>query len=170
MRRIAVIGCPGAGKTELSRRLNAITGLPLIHLDRLYHDGRFDYRRNRSAWRQRVQELVHEPAWLIDGNYRSTFDIRLPAADTIIFLDYPTWLCLSRAIRRRLHFRTRVRPDMPASWREQLGFSFLHFILQFRRRQAPELRRRLAELASDRQVIILKSPRQAEHLLTELGG
>jgi len=34
MERVMIIGCAGAGKSTLARKLGAITGLPVIHLDR----------------------------------------------------------------------------------------------------------------------------------------
>ena len=36
MRRVLVIGCGGAGKSTFARELGARTGLPVVHLDRLY--------------------------------------------------------------------------------------------------------------------------------------
>ncbi|HLI66362.1 MAG TPA: hypothetical protein VKU90_08355 [Caulobacteraceae bacterium] len=42
-------------------------------------------------------------AWISDGNFAAaTFDIRLPRADLIVWLDRPRWLCRWRAIRRAL--------------------------------------------------------------------
>ena len=35
-KRVVVIGCPGAGKSTFSRKLHAVTNLPLFHLDALY--------------------------------------------------------------------------------------------------------------------------------------
>ena len=37
MNKVAVIGCPGAGKSTFARRLAGITGLPLFYLDMLWH-------------------------------------------------------------------------------------------------------------------------------------
>lgn len=36
MKHIAIIVCSGAGKSTFARELGAITGLEVIHLDRLY--------------------------------------------------------------------------------------------------------------------------------------
>lgn len=36
MRRIAVVGCGGAGKTRFAAELGQLLGLPVIHLDRFY--------------------------------------------------------------------------------------------------------------------------------------
>ena len=35
-KKIIVIGCPGSGKSHFSRKLAALTGLPLYHLDMIY--------------------------------------------------------------------------------------------------------------------------------------
>lgn len=37
MKRVLVIGCPGAGKSTFSRKLSAKTGLPLHYLDMIWH-------------------------------------------------------------------------------------------------------------------------------------
>ena len=101
MQRILVIGSPGAGKSTLARRLADTLGLPLIHLDREYFGPGWTLP-DRDAWRVRVTELIARPSWVMDGNYASTFDIRVPRATTIIWLDAPRWLCLLRVTRRVL--------------------------------------------------------------------
>ena len=37
MKKVIVIGCPGAGKSTFARRLRDLTGLPLFYLDRIWH-------------------------------------------------------------------------------------------------------------------------------------
>jgi adenylate kinase family enzyme len=39
-------------------------------------------------------------AWIADGNYHETLDLRLARADTVVFLDMPWWLCAGRAFLR----------------------------------------------------------------------
>ena len=36
MKRVIVIGCPGSGKSTVSRALHNKTGIPLYHLDMMY--------------------------------------------------------------------------------------------------------------------------------------
>jgi adenylate kinase family enzyme len=111
MRRIAVIGPGGAGKSTLARQIGDRLGLPVIHLDaHFWHEGWTE--TPKDVWEQTVHGLVQGEAWVMDGNYGGTMDIRLDAADTILFLDLPPWLCLLRVVRRQVRYRRRTRPDM----------------------------------------------------------
>jgi len=167
MKQISVIGCPGAGKSTFSRELAKITGLPLVHLDMMYHDQSHQYATDKESWRARVLIEAEKKQWIIDGNYKSTFDIRLPESDTIIYLDYPTYLSIWRAIKRRVQFRKLGRADMPATWKEQLRWDFFVFILKFNYSIAPRIRQ-LLKSYSDKDVVILRSPHQAEKYLNNI--
>jgi adenylate kinase family enzyme len=166
MKRVSVIGCPGAGKTTFSRELARNTGLPLIHLDFMYHDQSYSYQTDKDSWRSRVLSEAKKKQWIIDGNYKSTFDLRLPKSDTIIFLDYPTYLSIWRAIKRRIHFSKKAREDMPPTWKERLGWDFFVFILKFNHSIAPRMRQ-LLQSYTDKDVIILHSPREANMYLVK---
>lgn len=166
-KRVSIIGCPGAGKTTFSKEFAEITKLPLIHLDLIYHDQSYSYETDRGSWRKRVKAEITRLQWIIDGNYKSTFDIRLPQSDTIVFLDYPTSLSIWRAIKRRVQFHGKVRTDMPSTWKERLGWEFFVFILKFNHQIAPQIRQ-LLQTYSDKNVIILKNPRSAEAYLDRI--
>ena len=167
MNRISVIGCPGAGKTTFSQELAHITRLPLTHLDLIYHDQAYSYQTDRDSWRTRVRKETAKKQWIIDGNYKSTFDIRLPVSDMIIFLDYPTHLSIVRAIKRRIEYRKAVRVDMPPTWKEQLGWKFFMHILKFNHSIAPQIRKQLNEYPGAK-VEVLKNPRHANEFLESL--
>ncbi len=169
MRRVVVIGSPGAGKTEFSKRLANLTGLPLVHLDRIYHDESKDYKQNSHSWLGAVQAEIAKPQWIIDGNYKSTFGVRLPAADTIVFLDYPTRISLLRAFKRRLQYARKTRTDMPNTWKEKMSWYFFMFILRFNRGEdARNIRNLLADYQHDKQVIVFRHPSQTELFLSLL--
>lgn len=91
--RIAMIGPPGAGKSHLAARLGALTGLPLILLDREFWRAGWVALAD-AEWQQRHAVLVAGPDWIIDGNYAGTLPGRVAAADLVVFLDYPLWRCL----------------------------------------------------------------------------
>ena len=108
MKKVIVIGCPGSGKSTLSRALHQATGIPLFHLDMMYW---IEDRKvvEKSVFRARLSETLQKDTWIIDGNYGSTMELRLQACDTVIFLDYPPEICLE-GVRQR---RGKPRSDIP---------------------------------------------------------
>ena len=132
MRRIMVMGPPGAGKSTLSRQLGTRFGLPVFHLDQVWW---------RPGWveappeefRADVERIAALPEWVIDGNFTITIECRLCAADTLIYLDCPSWLSLLRVIRRTTRGYARIRPDMPAGCPERFELEFLRFVWAYNR-------------------------------------
>lgn len=162
MQKVMVIGSPGAGKSTLSRELKAITGLPLIHLDMLYH--RPDHTTlPREQFDAQLQAICLQERWIIDGNYQRTLEIRLRACDTVILLDYPPDVCLSGATARV----GQRRDDMP--WAEStMDEDFRQFILDFPQKQLPQIYALLNQYQSGRQLVILRSREEAEMYLNRL--
>ena len=107
MQKVIVIGCPGSGKSTFSRALSQITGLPLTHLDMLYWNAD-KTTVERSVFIERLSEVLQKDAWLIDGNYSSTMELRMQECDTVFFLDYPADICLQGVKDRQ----GKPRPDM----------------------------------------------------------
>ncbi len=133
MRRVLIVGCPGAGKSTLAKELANITKLPLIHLDRYYWLPGWQ-RPDSVSWQKIVEKLISQPAWIMDGNYSGTLKQRLASADTLIHLDYPTSLCLWRVVRRTAGGWRRNRdnqfvPGCP----ERFDWFFFRFVLNYRR-------------------------------------
>lgn len=134
MDRVVIVGCPGAGKSTVARRLSEITDLPLIHLDQHYWLPGW-IRPDDKAWRQKVHELTSHPRWIIDGNYGSSMEIRLAAADTLIHLDFSTPICTWRVVRRTLAGLGKQRgQELRDGCPERIDWSFLQFVLAYRSR------------------------------------
>jgi adenylate kinase family enzyme len=81
--------------------------LPLIHLD-LHYWKRGWARPSVDEWRERQGSLLAGEAWIIDGDYNETLPLRLERADTVVFLDTPWWLCVSRAFVRGLRLDSTI--------------------------------------------------------------
>lgn len=167
MRRILVIGSPGAGKTTLSRDLAARLGLPLIHLDREYFGPGWGMP-SRPEWRARVRDLAARSEWVMEGNYASTFDLRVPRATAIVWLDAPRWKCLFRVSWRVLRHYGRQRPDLGPGCTERFDASFMRWIWTYPERMGMKTRRMLAGLRPDQSVWIIRSPAEADALLRHL--
>src|SRR3712207_5268352 len=156
MRRILVIGSPGAGKSTLARRLAERLDLPLIHLDREYFGPGWT-TPPRAAWRERVKVLAARPEWVMDGNYASTFDLRVPRAHAVVWLDLPRWRCLLSVLWRVGRNYGRVRSDLGPGCSERFDGSFMRFIWSYPREQRPKTARMLARLKGGQRVFVLRS-------------
>lgn len=76
---------------------------------------------------ERVRDSLTTDAWICEGNYaRRTFDLRLPNADLVIWLDTPRLTCLRRVIIRSV--MNRPRADLPTGCTEKLDTAFLRFL------------------------------------------
>ncbi len=132
MQRMIVMGPPGSGKSTLARRLGAACGLPVFHLDRAYHRPGW-VPAPEAEFRAEVERLAALPRWIIDGNYTGTLRPRLQRADTLIYLDMPTWLTTARVLRRMALGYGRVRPDAAEGCPERFDGAFLRFVLTWNR-------------------------------------
>lgn len=157
-----ILGSPGSGKTTLARRLGAVTGLPLVHLDQLYWRPGW-LEQSKDIWSSQVTQALSEPAWIMDGNYGGTLALRLKAADTAILLDLPTRVCLERAIRRTIKGWGRDRPDMAPGCPERFELAFFVYIATFRRRKLPGTLQQLRNFPG--RVIRLTSTAEIDSLL-----
>jgi adenylate kinase family enzyme len=167
MQKILVIGHPGAGKSTLSVKMAEMLHLPVIHLDSHFWQPGWQ-QSPREEWRERVREMVAGERWIIDGTYDNSLDVRLPHADTIVFLDFPTGLCLWRIIKRMLLGYGRVRPDMADGCRERIDWEFIKFVWEYRKIRRPRILNAMKEFTSDDDVIRLKSQGEVDSFTREL--
>ena len=167
MRRIAIIGCAGAGKSTLARRIGDLLGIEVIHLDRHFWKPGW-IETPREEWIEVQRKLLGGDAWVADGNYGATMDLRLEAADTILFLDPPRRTCLLRVLRRRVRFHGRSRPDIAPGCPEQIDLAFLRWIWAFPKRSRPAILERLERFGPGRRVEVLRNAREIERFLGAL--
>ncbi len=121
-----------------------------------------------EEWLKAVATLSEQPSWIMDGNYSGSLHLRLPRADTAIFLDYPRHRCLGRIFRRTFKDYGHVREGMPKGCPERLDLEFLRYIWNFDKRSTPRILAAFATHGSHVRLHRLTSDRDAEILLAEL--
>ncbi len=102
MARIVILGCAGSGKTTLARQLGERTGAPVICLDDLWHHWE---EKDLPTFRTLIKKAHAGDEWISDGNFAvASFEIRLPRATQVIWLErsrlYCAWRAITRAFKR----------------------------------------------------------------------
>lgn len=168
MQKIIIIGSCGGGKTTLAYMLSEKLSMEVYDLDdHFWHAGWVITPDDQ--WRQIQHELVGRDRWIISGTYTSTLDIRIDAADTIIFLDLPLWLCFWRVVKRKIKNYCGLEQSLPKRVQDNHAFgfkairndlSFLWYVLMFKKKNNRPIRNMLDHIRSHKQVIELRSPKE----------
>lgn len=161
MKKVIIIGCPGSGKSTFARSLQNKTGLPLFYLDMLKWNSD-KTTVSKEIFLDRLNGILSEDEWIIDGNYAATMELRMSVCDTVFFLDYPLEVCLS-GIKAR---QGKPRPDMP--WIEtEDDEEFLEFIRDYNTDSRPKVIELLNKY-SDKNIVVFKSRKEAEQYINEI--
>lgn len=164
MKKVIVIGSPGAGKSTFSRKLRDKTRLPLFYLDMIWHKPD-KTNITREEFHEKLEEIMEKDAWIIDGNYQRTLEIRLQTCDTVFFLDYPVEVCLEGASSRI----GTEREDLP--WVEtEFDEEFRQFIVDFPKEQLPQMYELLEKYKQEKEWIIFRNREEADRFWEEFKG
>jgi len=167
MGRVLVIGISGAGKSTFSRALAARTGLPVIHLDTEFWQPGWKTTPTPDSC-PKVAELVTRDAWIMDGNFAGTLDLRLPRADTVVWFDYPRLVCLRRTLWRVVSYYNRNRPDLPEGCPEGFDLEFLRYIWSFKAKERPKIVAALGESGRHIDPVVFRRDGEVTQLLDGL--
>jgi adenylate kinase family enzyme len=151
MKRVVILGRGASGKSTLARRLGEITGLPVIEVDKIFWQPEL-IATPREQWVVMQERLVAGDRWIMDGDLGpyDAVEVRLRAADTIIFLDFSLVRCAWRAIRR-----SRERGDF---WRGLLTYQY---------QSRPILRAAIANHAPDAVLHVFRGPKAVERFVAK---
>ncbi|MEM9754174.1 MAG: topology modulation protein, partial [Planctomycetota bacterium] len=119
--------------------------------------------------RAKLAVIVAEERWIIDGNYSRHFDLRLPRADTVIWLDYPPRLYCWRMFKRNLTARFRERPDITEGCEERFDPEFFRYVWRFHKDRRPELVEVTGKLPAATQLHHFRRPAETRRWLAEVG-
>ncbi len=158
MKKAIIIGCPGSGKTTFAEKLHKMTGLPLYHLDAIWHKPDKTHIP-REEFDERISEIFSTSEWIIDGNYKRTIEIRLKECDTVFLFDLPVEVCLQGATERI----GKDRYDLP--WLEtELDPEFEKFIKDFPEDTLPYIYE-LMKKYSDKDIVIFRSREETDEYI-----
>ena len=136
-KKILIIGISGTGKTTLTKKLSALFGLPVYHLDK------FIWKENwveatQDELTENVKNVISKNEWIIEGWISPLAKEKIEAADYVIYLDYSGVRALLGGIKRWWQNKGRVREEMPAGCVEKLDLKYLLVILKRKERQEIE--------------------------------
>lgn len=162
MKKVIVIGCPGSGKTTFAEKLNKFTGLPLFHLDAIWHNPDKTHI-SRESFDEKISEIFEMQEWIIDGNYNRTIEVRLQQCDTVFLFDLPTEVCLQGATERL----GKGRYDLP--WIEkELDPEFEGFINDFAKTSLPKIYEFIDKYKENINIFVFKSREEADEYLKNI--
>lgn len=154
VKRVIIVGPGAAGKSTLAVRLGEMTGLPVIELDKHFWRPGLAVT-SRGQWAAIQRQLAARETWIMDGDLGpyDALDVRMRAADTIVYLDFSPVRCAWRAIRRA--------PERADFWR---------WLLSYRRRSRPLIRQAIATHAADADIHVLRTPRAVRRFLMTMNS
>jgi len=92
MKKVAVFGNAGGGKSTLARQLSELTGVPLYSLDKIkYQPGGMEV--SHDEYLDMHSDLLKQEEWIIDGFgcVESAWE-RFSKADTLVYIDLPLFM------------------------------------------------------------------------------
>lgn len=166
MKKIVIIGPPGAGKTTLARNLGPLLKTKVFHLDRFFWEP--GWRGKPKEVRMEImRDLIQEKRWIIEGTYLNSSEPRLNAADTIIFLDMHPIICLWRVIQRYRKCHKHPRRDIPKGCTDKLTLYRMLKVVIFPFRGRRKLEEKLRRFPQEK-VIRLHSAKEVEVFFAQL--
>jgi adenylate kinase family enzyme len=161
MKRVAVFGNTGGGKSTLARNLATLTGLPLYPVDMLQFKAGGDKVSDDEYLRMHA-DLIRRDAWIIDGfgSVASAWE-RFAAADTLIHIDLPLathYRWVTKRFIKGLFANPEGWPDNSPLWSSTV-YAY-RVVSSCHRHLTPKYRQLVAEAAATKRVHHLRSPAQ----------
>ncbi len=169
IKRIAIIGNAGSGKSVLAQKMHALFNLPVYHLDQYFWKPGW-VEPDRTEYEKIHNALCDKDAWIIDGMNLRFLDYRAQKADMIIFLNIPRYRCFWNIFKRTWNYYGKETPSSAKGCPERFNWKFIKFlqwVWNFKKRypvRIDEILRRYPK----KQVYMFKSQQGVDAFVTQL--
>lgn len=160
MKKIAIIGLPGSGKSTFANKLGQILNLPVYHLDKMCFDD--NVKIDHALFVDAQQKAVDTTSWIIEGCSIKTLDVRFSKADTVIYLCYPRYLCIWRVLKRAL---TKPQHLSDSGCANFINYELLEYIWNFKKEKSLRIKE-LKNQYPNLNFYELYSPKELKRFLT----
>lgn len=164
MKRIALLGGPGSGKSTFAIRLAKISNLPLVHIDKEFWLP--DWREpSKRQWAKKHSSLITKDTWILDGGMLRTGEDRIARCDLVVLFDIPTHICLYRVLKRIVINFGKEREGVATGCLEKLDLNFLNYVFHYRANHEDLRLFILNHLPINSELVIVRSNADIENLL-----
>lgn len=161
MKKIAIIGAPGSGKSTVAVKVAEILKRPVLHLDCYYWKPGWQ-EKTFAEFKEIHDNLIAQPEWIIEGCSTKTILDRLVAADVVVYLIVPRRILVWRTLKR-LWVGNQI--GVPIACRPRLNWKFFTYMWNWRKRYEPMIMENLQRHATDKRVFVVKSSQELEQFL-----
>lgn len=163
--RMLVFGCSGGGKSTLSQKIATRFGLDYVSIDRdiLWLPGWQE--RDKAEQLERIKAFSAGHRWIMDGTNTSTFNVRVPRCDILVWVRMPRHVNVWGILSRWAKHAGRTRPEMAPGCPERVNWEFFRFVWTWERIYGPRVIAALEKYAAGKPVLVLKSRAEMRELL-----
>jgi adenylate kinase family enzyme len=169
VKRIAVTGPAGAGKSRLARDLGDTYGIEVLHLDTMFWKPGW-VQTPAAEWEAMQRRELERDSWIVDAQYDDMIPDWFDDADAVVFIDASPLRCLWRVSRRRLD--GDGGPDVPAGSEpapvHRALATFIRGQWHYRRTVRPQLLADLARRRSRQRVVVLRTGGEGRRSMAHL--
>ena len=116
---------------------------------------------------EKQRKMIENPAWILDGNYRDTLEMRVEPCDTVIYLDYPRRVAIFGIFKRYLQYRNKQRDSIAEGCKEKIDRSFFKWVWNFKKNAKPRIFEKLKKYENIKNILIFKNRKQLNKFLKE---
>lgn len=169
--KIAVIGCPGSGKSTVAKQLHEKLNIPLYHLDQYYWLPGWK-RPDKDAFEKIHNALCDKEdggGWIIEGMAMRNLPYRIAKADVVIFLDVPLRICLYRIFKRAFTGLGTIRdtsaPGCPERFPDR---EFVAYVWNFNRKHKPVIEALLEQYKGQKKIFVIKNDAAINNIILNI--